>query len=318
VKTRPCGVGLLPRLISSSTISQHAGSGGPSWWLGRRTAASAACEFVRSKSFLNHTDSRSLDCGFAADNFVVHGAPWAPLSQIQSAPPGYFRHRLVPPMGSTKNRPLTAGCKDADPLGKGLTLNFENGTVHSIRSVSQRALAASWARLCNEGLPSFDQFDPEPGIHDPKQLVAWKVEIKDGQLVFRALYRGRLVDEAFNDGWAGKTLREVTPPSLQPAIIGASDHCVSTGCAIYAVLRTYDGAGFPIELERLLLPFGTNGRVKIIVASLQLTSLERTVERGKVAKDFEAHTEAVVSMRISAASINKSVSKSVVTSDGVA
>jgi hypothetical protein len=231
--------------------------------------------------------------------------------------PGYFRHQLVPLLGSTKNKPLTAGMQRYRPARKGLALNFENGTVHSIRSVSQRALAASWARLCKEGLPSFDQFDPEPGAHDPKQLVAWKVVVNDGQLVFRALYRGRLVDEAFSDGWTGKTLREVTPPSLQPAIIGASEHCVSTGCAVYTVLRTYHGAGFPIELERLLLPFGKNGRVKIIVASLQLTSPERTVERDKVAKDFEAQSEAVVSIRISAASINKSGSKPVVTSDGL-
>jgi hypothetical protein len=200
---------------------------------------------------------------------------------------------------------------------EGPTLNFENGTIHSIRSVSQRALAASWARLCEQGLPSFDQFDPEPGAHDPKQLVAWKVEMKDNQMVFRALYRGRLVDEAFNDGWTGKTLREVTPPSLQPAIIGASEHCVSTGLAVYTVLRTHGGGGFPIELERLLLPFGKNGRVKIIVASLQLVSLEGTVERGKVAKDFEAQSEAVVSIRISAASINKSRSKPVRASDVV-
>jgi hypothetical protein len=199
---------------------------------------------------------------------------------------------------------------------EGLALNFENGTVYSIRSVSQQALAASWARLGKEGLPSFDQFDPGPGVHDPKQLVAWKVEVNDGQLDFRALYRGKLVDEAFNDGWTGKTLREVTPPSLQPAIIGASEHCVSTGYAVYTVLRTYNGAGFPIKLERLLLPFGRNGRVKIIVASLQLISLEGTVERPKVAKDFEAQSEVIVSVRISAASINKFRSKSVVTSAG--
>jgi len=139
--------------------------------------------------------------------------------------------------------------------------------------------------------------------------------MKDGQLVFRALYRGRLVDEAFNDAWTGKTLREVTPPSLQPAIIGASEHCVSTGCAVYTVLRTYGGAGFAIELERLLLPFGKNGRVKLIVASLQLTSQEGTIERGKVAKDFEARSEAVVTVRISAASINKSLSKPARASD---
>ena len=196
-------------------------------------------------------------------------------------------------------------------------MKFENGTIHDIRSVSQRSLGSAWAQLCKEGLPSFDRFNPEPGDHDPKQLVAWKVEMKDGQFVFRALYRGRLVDEAFNDGWTGKTLREVTPPSLQPAIIGASEHCVSTGCAVYTVLRTHGGAGFPIELERLLLPFGKNGRVKIIVASLQLISLEGTVERGKVAKDFEAESETVVSMRISAASIIKSLSKPVPAGDVV-
>ena len=196
-------------------------------------------------------------------------------------------------------------------------MNFENGTLHSIRSDSQRALAVSWARLCNEGLPSFERFAPEPGVHDPKQLVAWKVEIDVQQLVFRALYRGKLVDEAFNVAWAGKTLREVTPPSLQPAILGASEHCVSTGCAIYTVLRTHHGVGVPIELERLLLPFGRNGRVKIVVASLQLTSPQRTVERSKIAKDFEAQSETVVSVRISAANINKSRSKPVVASAGV-
>ncbi len=187
-------------------------------------------------------------------------------------------------------------------------MNFENGTLHSIRSTSQRALAATWARLCKEGLPSFDQFHPEPGIHDPKQLVAWKAETNNSELVFRALYRGTLVDEAFNNSWTGKTLRMVTPPSLQPLIIGASEHCVSAGCAVYTILRTWDGAGSPVDLERLLLPFGNNGHVKIIVASLQLTSPERPVERGKIAKDFEAKAEAVLSARISAASINAAVS----------
>jgi hypothetical protein len=184
-------------------------------------------------------------------------------------------------------------------------LKFENGTVHSIRSISQRGLAASWARLAKNGLPTFDQFDPGPKVHDPKQLAVWKVEVNDAQLVFRAMYRGSLLDEAFNEGWTGKTLAEVTPPSLRPAIVSASDHCVSTGCAIYTVLRTYDGAGLPIDLERLLLPFGKNGRVRIIVASLQLISLEGTVERGKAVENFEAQSNSVLSVRISAASFEE-------------
>jgi len=184
-------------------------------------------------------------------------------------------------------------------------LNFENGTVHSIRSISQRALADVWAGLAKDGLPSFDQFHPGPRVHDPKQLAVWKVEANKPELDFRALYRGLLVDEAFSDAWNGKTLREVTPPSLQPFIISASAHCASTGCAVYTVLRTVDSAGFSVDLERLLLPFGKEGHVRLIVASLQLISLEGTVERRKIVKAFEAQSETVRSIRIPAESFEQ-------------
>jgi hypothetical protein len=188
-------------------------------------------------------------------------------------------------------------------------MNFEDGAVQSIRSMSQRGLAVAWARLAKQELPLFEQFDPGPRVHDPKQLVAWKVEAAEGQFVFRALYRGRLIGEAFSDSWAGKTLTEVTPVPLRPAMISASDQCASTGCAIYTILRTHDGEGCAIDLERLLLPFGKNGRVQIVVGSLQLISMQGTVERAKVVKYFEARSETILALRISAASFNESLSE---------
>jgi hypothetical protein len=186
-------------------------------------------------------------------------------------------------------------------------LKFENGTIQDIRAKGQRGLAACWARLAKNGLSPFDQFSPAPGVHDPKQLAVWKVEADDTQLVFRALYRGSLLDEAFNEGWTGKTLTEVTPPSLQPLIISASNHCVSTGCAIYTVLRTSAGAGNPIELERLLLPFGANGRVQVVVESLHLIGRSTAVGRRKAVQDFKAQSESVLAIRISAASFEESL-----------
>jgi hypothetical protein len=186
-------------------------------------------------------------------------------------------------------------------------MNFDNGTVDSIRSKSQRGLAAYWARLAltKQGLPPFDQFAPGPGVHDPKHIAVWKVEMSGGQPGFRALYRGSFIDEAVKDDWVGKTLAEVAPPTLRAPIIEASAHCASSGCAIYSVLRTYDGAGSPIDLERLLLPFGQRGRVQVIVASLQLVSLEGKVERRKAVESFEAQTDVVLSFRISAASFKE-------------
>jgi hypothetical protein len=181
-------------------------------------------------------------------------------------------------------------------------LNFEIGTVHNVRSISQHGLAAAWARLAKDGLPTFEQFDPDPRVHDPKQLAVWKVETNNDQTVFRALYRGSLLDEAFNDGWTGKTLAEVTPPSLRSVIISASHQCASTGCAIYTVLRTHDEEGFAVDLERLLLPFGKDGQVQVILASLQLISLQGTVKRRKIVGHFEEQCEAVLSMTIPATS----------------
>jgi hypothetical protein len=186
-------------------------------------------------------------------------------------------------------------------------LKFANGTVHSIRSISQRALALYWARLGkNQGTPSFDQFEPGPRIHDPKQLVIWKVEAGLEEIAFRALYRGSLVGEAVNEGWVGKTLVEVTPPSIRSAIVRATAYCAGTGCAIYTVLRTCDAAGHSVDLERLLLPFGKNGRVSHVVASLQLISLEGVVERRKIVGNFETHSGCVLSVAISAASFGES------------
>jgi len=180
-------------------------------------------------------------------------------------------------------------------------LYFANGTVQSIRSISQQGLAAAWGRLAKGRLPSFDRFSCDPRVHDPKQLALWEVEADNGQTVFRAVYRGNLIGEAFNDGWTGKTLTEVTPPSLQSVIIGASHQCATAGCAIYTILKTYDPNGFAINLERLLLPFGKDGQVQLILASLQLISLHGAADRRSVVGNFEARCEPVLSIMIPAA-----------------
>jgi hypothetical protein len=191
-------------------------------------------------------------------------------------------------------------------LGWFSSMKFSNGTVNNIRSISQRALAIYWARLARvDQIPSFREFDPGPRVHDPKQLAMWNVESDGGRTVFRALYRGSLLDEAFNESWIGRTLADVTPPVLRPAIISGSQECVGKRCAIYMILRTVDGAGHSVDLERLLLPFGDDGQVKQIVASLQLISLKGAAERREIVSNFGAHLDCVLSTRIPATSLQQ-------------
>ena len=49
-------------------------------------------------------------------------------------------------------------------------------------------------------------------------------------------------------------------------------------------------------ISTLLLPFGSNGHVQVILASLQLISLHGTVSRRDAVRNFEAHCESVVSI----------------------
>ena len=178
---------------------------------------------------------------------------------------------------------------------------FSEGTINYIRSISQRGLAIYWARLARaDRIPSFREFEPGPRVHDPKQLAIWNVESKGGRTVFRALYRGSLLDEAFNEGWIGRTLDDVVPPALRPAIVGGSQECFDKRCAIYMILRTVDDAGHPVDLERLLLPFGNDGQVKQIVASLQLISLKGAAERRKIVSNFAGQLDCALSIRIDA------------------
>jgi hypothetical protein len=179
-------------------------------------------------------------------------------------------------------------------------VKFSTGTIPNIRSISQRALAAYWQRLSAESraIPSFRRFQPEERLHDPKQLAVWKVEAGGEQPVFRALYRGRLLDQAFNYGWVGKTLEEVVPPGMRDVVVGASNECARTASAIYSVIRTFDHEHHAVDLERLLLPFGENGRVEQIVASLQLISPEGSFQRETVVSQFEARLICVLAVKI--------------------
>ena len=68
------------------------------------------------------------------------------------------------------------------------------------------------------------------------------------------------------------------------------------------ILRTADGAGHSVDLERLLLPFGDDGQVNQIVASLQLISLEGAAERRKIVNNFGAQLDCPLSVKIPATS----------------
>jgi len=163
----------------------------------------------------------------------------------------------------------------------------------AIKSPSQRALTDYWDRLAaGRRFPAFTELDATTLSHDPKQLVVWSVEGKGPRQKYRALYQGENVSQAFNSDWAGKTMEEVVPMSLRRVTLDAAKQCAGTGSAVYMILSTIGPNGQRVDCHRLLLPFGRNGAVEQILASLQLTIVNT---RRKVVGDFKMQADIVFS-----------------------
>jgi hypothetical protein len=167
----------------------------------------------------------------------------------------------------------------------------------TIKSANQLALLTYWDRLAaGRRFPAFTELKLEPGLHDPKQLVAWNVEGEGRLRKFRALYQGENVAEAFNSAWAGKTMEQVVPMALRKVTLEAAKECATSGCAVYSIFSTIDASDSRVDCHRLLLPFGRDGnRVEQILASLQLTTAQ---SRSRVLNHFEMQIDVLLAGRI--------------------
>jgi hypothetical protein len=185
-------------------------------------------------------------------------------------------------------------------------IQFEQQSLDVVKSVSQRALAMCWARAAaNRSFPSLHALEVDNRTHDPKQLVIWQVERSGDAVSFRAMHQGSHVAEAFNSTWTGRRMDEVVPAFLANLALTSAAECARTGCAVYTAFITFDDDVREVACERLLLPFGRKGVVEQIIASLQLISLDGTVRRSKVLKQFDRNLELRCAARISAAAVRK-------------
>lgn len=182
---------------------------------------------------------------------------------------------------------------------RNMATTFRSTSVHTIRSESQRALAHYWDCLASGRLfPPFTEIRPDLLAHDPRQLVIWNIEGTGRLRKFRALYQGEDIADAFNTAWSGKTMEQVVPMSLRrPALDGAKE-CADSGCMVYMVLSTWDAWDNRIDCERLLLPFGTNGRVEQLLSSLRLTAGSSSARSKRAVRHFDIYTEIVKSAKI--------------------
>lgn len=179
-------------------------------------------------------------------------------------------------------------------------MSFNSISIQSIKSHSQRALGSHWDRLaaCRR-FPAFKEFKPEPAAYNSGQLVVWNIEGVGRLQKFRALYQGEDVAQVFNSAWAGKTMEQVVPMSLRRLTLDAAKECAASGCLVYTIVSTIDANDHRVDCERLLIPFGSNdSKVEQILASLQLTSVSRQIQRTKILNNFQMQANLLFSGKI--------------------
>ena len=86
--------------------------------------------------------------------------------------------------------------------------------------------------------------------------------------------------------------------SLRRITLDAAKECAASGCLIYAIFSTVDANDQRIDCERLLLPFGRDGKVEQLLGSLQLKSSQGEVRRTKVLGDFQHQADVLFSGKI--------------------
>jgi hypothetical protein len=184
------------------------------------------------------------------------------------------------------------------PKNGQIAMTFQRVSLHSIRSNNQRALATQWNTLAAaDGFPAIDLFQPQAAGHNPEQIIVWDVEDagEAGDRCFRVRKVGQRATEAFGGSMVGKTMEELVPPALRTISLNGARECAQSGCAIYEIISTVDANAHQIDCERLLLPFGDQGNVDQIVASLQLISFQGAVEREAIRRDFETGPQVIFS-----------------------
>lgn len=148
---------------------------------------------------------------------------------------------------------------------------FENVSPSAIRSIRQRDLLKEWLRhyLPKRTLPAFAAFRPERIDDEMPDLMFCALDDVGGEPRYRVLHEGKRLTDAYCITALGRHLQDVFDPAVWMYLEPIYARCVSAALPVYSAFHVTDTEGRQVDYERLLLPFGENGSVQNIVASIK-------------------------------------------------
>lgn len=160
-----------------------------------------------------------------------------------------------------------------------------------IKAIRQRSLLTEWSRqhvASGGGLPSFESFCPAFFEEEKGDMLIYAVADTSAQPRLIIRYDGHRLSQAYARVGMGSALQDVMGPRRAAAILPIYYASIKRRLPIYSICAATDVHGTQVDFERLLLPFGTDGRVTDLIASLKTISVEGSFEQKQLLRSDEA------------------------------
>jgi hypothetical protein len=159
---------------------------------------------------------------------------------------------------------LFAGIICAGPTDDGgelNSMNFSSARPDVVRAINQRWLLKFWHRhQGDQNVPAWRAVEAEDLTRLSANLSFLTVMAVDGKPRFQITYHGEMVGKVYgSDDCRGRLLDQVIPQANHAMGLAPYYRAVASARPVYTICDVKDRNGRLVHMERLLLPFSTNG-----------------------------------------------------------
>ena len=161
-------------------------------------------------------------------------------------------------------------------------MEFTSANPSVVRSVKQRDLLNAWLRALGNGraLPMLADYRPERIADELVDMMGYDVEGDGDDVRFLITQEGSRLSATYGnehvepDKRTNRYLDDAIGPARYAHVVPAYHACLAHRRPTYSISTVQDADGKDVSYERLLLPFGSAGKVEQIVGSFKAISIE--------------------------------------------
>jgi hypothetical protein len=161
-------------------------------------------------------------------------------------------------------------------------MEFTSANLSVVRSIRQRELLNAWLRAHNRRrtMPAIGDYQPDQIADELAEMMGFDVEGDGDGARFLITQEGSRLAATYGnehidpDKRTNRYLDDAIGPALYARVIPCYRACLARKRPIYSISTVQDSDGKDVSYERLLLPFGSAGRVEQIIGSYKTISIE--------------------------------------------